>query len=177
MINSSLQFRNERDKIYGLTGMAITLVACDGEKYLVHIDVDAPTASECMQLSPEFGIKGNPRMSARIVWNQAVSDLRLTASLAVGNIMCRRVLLDHRDVRADDLNAVQTALRSDAMAHCGLDNDEADAMLDSIYSYVRRLFAHSGIRQVAHSFASHLAERRLLSGTETVEILASLGLQ
>ena len=34
MDHTSLRYTDERDKTYGLAGMAITLVAIDGEKYL-----------------------------------------------------------------------------------------------------------------------------------------------
>ena len=35
MNDSSLRYSDERDKTYGIAGMAITIVALDGEKYQI----------------------------------------------------------------------------------------------------------------------------------------------
>lgn len=175
MDHSNLRYTDERDKIYGLAGMAITLVALDGEKYLCEISLDAP-AGESIVMSHDYGFKGNPRMSARIVWKQTLADLRMTASMTLGNIVCRRYVLGHRGVADDDINPVREAVRADASDHCGLDNDESDRLFDGCLSYVQRVFRHPGVQEVAHSFADHIGRRRTLSGAEAIEILSSLGL-
>lgn len=175
MNETTLSYNGERDKVYGLTGMAVTLVALDGEKYLYGIDIDAP-AYQALQLGGGFGLKGNPRMSARILWEQAVGELRLHTSMALGNIVCRRYILGHTDISDTDIEPIRQAVHDDASAYCSLDDDEAERLFGSCLDYARRLFRHSGVQQVVHSFAGRLSERRCLSGAETVEILASLGL-
>lgn len=40
MYESSLRYADERDKSYGIAGMTITLVACDGEESLAEIHLD-----------------------------------------------------------------------------------------------------------------------------------------
>ncbi len=89
MNEPSLRYTDERDKSYGIAGMAITLVACDGEHLLAEIHLDAEPG-ECMVMTHDFGFKGNPRMSAKIVWEQTLKDLRITTSMALGNLACRR---------------------------------------------------------------------------------------
>ena len=66
---TSLHYTDDRDMAYGVAGMTITLVALDGEEYFAGIDLDAP-AGEQMLMSHDFGFKGNPRMSAKIVWER-----------------------------------------------------------------------------------------------------------
>lgn len=176
MNHSHLSYRNERDKTYGVTGMAITLVALDGEQYLSYINLDAEP-SECLEMSHDFAFRGNPRMSAKIVWEQTLKDLRLSTSLALGNLACRRYVLDHDSISRIEAASLRDAMRGDAGEHCGLDSDEADRLFDSCLSYVDRIFSHSGIHNVAHSFASTLTERRSLSANEAIELLASLGLR
>lgn len=175
MNHSTLRYSDERDKIYGLAGMAITLVAIDGEKYLCEIRLDAP-AGENIVMSHDYGFKGNPRMSARIVWQQTLDDLRMSTSMALGNIACRRYVLGHRGLAGDDIAPVREAVRLDGLEHCGLDGDEADRLFESCLSYVQRIFRHSGVQEVAHTFAGHIGRRRTLSGAEAIEILSSLGL-
>lgn len=175
MNHSSLKYADERDKIYGLAGMAITLVALDGEKYLCEIRLDAP-ADKSFVMSHDYGFTGNPRMSARIVWEQTLSDLRMTASMALGNIACRRYVLGHRAIDDNDIVAVREAVRLDAGEHCSLDTDEADSLFNTSLNYVQRIFRHSGVQEIAHTFAGHIGRRRTMSGAEAVEILHSLGL-
>lgn len=177
MNNPTLRYADERDKCYGLTGMAITMVACDGEEYLTEINLDAADDSLSLVLGHDYGLKANPRISARIVWEQTLADLKLTTSLTLGNIACRRYVLGHRDIDRADIDAVRSAVRTDGNTHCGLDTDEADRLFESSLGYVLRIFRHAGIAEVAHSFAGTLARRRTLSGPEAVEILASLGLR
>lgn len=174
--HNRLSYSDERDKTYGMAGMAITLVVLDGTNYLAHIDLDADAGS-CVEMSHEFGFKGNPRMSAKIIWEQTLRDLRLTASMALGNVTCRRYLLDRRTLSSDDIHSLRYALRQDATEHCGLEKDETDRLFDSCMSYVDRIFSTHGIDDIAAAFASELASRRSMSGAEVAELLAHLGLQ
>ena len=41
-----LKYRDERDKTYGLTGMAIAMVMADGEDMLMQVSLDAPAGEE-----------------------------------------------------------------------------------------------------------------------------------
>lgn len=161
---------------YGVAGMTITLVALDGEEYFSGIDLDAPSG-EHLIMSHDYGIKGNPRMSAKIVWEQTLSELRLAASLALGNLTCRRYLLAHMAVRPAELDAIRDALRHDASQHLDMEKDEADHIFDNSRQYADRLFRHQGVADIAHSFAGKLIDKHQMSASEALEILSSLGLQ
>ncbi len=176
MNDSSLRYSDERDKTYGIAGMAITIVALDGEKYLSGISLDAEPG-EHIAMSYDYGMRGNPRISAKIIWEQAVNDLRLSTSMVLGNIACRRYVLGHRPLGSADTEVIRLAVRSEAGTHCELDNDEADRLFDGCLSYVLRIFRHPGIQEVAHSFCGRLAQRRSMSGAEVTELLSSLGLR
>lgn len=178
MMNShnSLSYSDERDKSYGIAGMAITLVVLDGENYLSRVDLDADAGS-CIEMSHEFGFKGNPRMSAKIIWEQTLRDLRLTASMALGNVACRRYVLGHRALSAADTRSLRDALCQDASEHCGLENDETERLFDSCLAYVDRIFRTRGVSEIADAFAKELSSRRNMSGSEVSEILSQLGLQ
>lgn len=176
MTPTSLHYTDDRDMAYGVAGMTITLVALDGEEYFDGIDLDAP-AGEQILMSHEFGIKGNPRMSAKIVWEQTLRELRLAASLALGNLTCRRYLLAHMAVRPAELDAMRDAMRHDAHYHLDMDDDETDRIFDSCRQYADRLFRHQGVADIAHSFAGKLIEKHRMSASEAIEILSSLGLQ
>lgn len=172
----SLSYSDENDKAYGIAGMTVTLVALDGEEYLAEISLDAP-AGETMRMSTAYGLKGNPRMSAKILWEQAVRELRLTTSMALGNLVCRRYLVDRTGVSRSETDALRKAVRTEAQDHCELDSDEADNLFDNCLSYVDRLFRHSGVQQVTHSFADNVMRRRTMSAAEAFELLSQLGMR
>lgn len=176
MTPNTLQYSDDRDKAYGVAGMTITLVALDGEDYFSGIDLDAP-AGEHIIMSHDYGFRGNPRMSAKVVWEQIMRELRITASLALGNLTCRRYLLAHRGLANDELSALRDALRYDANEHLDMDKDEADRLFESCRQYADRLFRHQGVVGIAHTFAGRLADKHRMSAAEAIEILASLGLQ
>ncbi len=176
MDNNSLSYTDDRDKAYGITGMTITLVACDGEHLLSQIDLDA-APGETMAMTHAYGFRGNPRMSAKIVWSQTLGDLRTTASMALGNLACRRYVLAHRRLNRAEADALRDVIRGEAMEHCALEADEADALFDECLRFVDGIFTHSRVHDLAHSFAAELSERRNMSAGEAFELLQRLGLR
>lgn len=171
----NLSYSDETDKLYGISGMAITLVACNGEDLLSEVRVDAPAGAN-MVMSHDFAFNGNPRMSAKIVWAQAMKDLRAVTSMTLGNIVCRRRLLRGTPVEDQLIAGLRDLVRGECADQCGLDRDEADALFGACHSYVERLFAHGAVCAMARRLAERLDERRTLSGTELVEYLDSMGL-
>lgn len=172
----SLRYSDERDKIYGIAGMAITLVACDEEDILSGINIDAEPG-ECLELSNECALKGNPLLSAKIVWTQSVKDLKTITTLALGNIACRRYVLSHRSLSSNDTHDLRHAVRTEALEYCALDADEADNLFNNCMSYVDRIFRHSGVHDIAHSFAETLKTKRTMTAVEVIDLLAQLGLR
>lgn len=172
----SLRYIDERDKSYGIAGMTITLVACDAANLLSEIHLDAEPG-ECMVMTHDFGLKGNPRMSAKLLWEQTVSDLRTTTSMALGNIACRRYVKEQRRLSDRDTEPIREAVRGEALEHCELDRDEADSLFSHCLTFVDRVFRHATVQDAAHSFAAELAQRRSMSVNEAIELLARMGLR
>lgn len=174
---NTISYTSERDRAYGITGMAVTVVALENGAILDSIDLDAAEASECLRLAPHFEMRINPRMSAKVLWEQTLSDLSLSVSMALGNLYCRRYVLDRRAPSATETETIRQALGLDAGSHLELDADEIDALFAKCSAYAQRLFRHSGVVELSHSFASRLLDRRRFTGTEAVELLAQLGLR
>ncbi|MDE6526802.1 MAG: hypothetical protein K2L75_06060 [Muribaculaceae bacterium] len=174
--DSLLRYADERDKSYGIAGMTITPGGGRADDLLAEINLDAEPA-DALVMSHDFGFRGNPRMSAKIVWSQALDELRTTTSMALGNIVCRRYVLARRGLSKEDTEAIRSAVRSEAAAHCSLDTDEADALFERALATVDRIFRHSVVHDAARQFANELSARRSMSAHEAVELLASFGLR
>ena len=174
--DSVLRYADERDKTFGIAGMTITLVACRDEEFLAEIRLDAEPG-ETMVMKHDSGMRANPRMSAKIIWTQALDELRTTTSMALGNIVCRRYVMARRGLTPADTTPIREAVRSEGLTHCSLEQDEADALFERCLSTVDRIFRHSAVHQVAAAFADELSARRTMSAREAIELLSSLGLR
>lgn len=171
-----MRYSDERDKAYGLAGAVITVVMTDRARSIADINLDA-APGECVTMSHDFGFKGNPRMSAKIVWEQAVDDLGVLLSMVLGNLACRRYLLSGRDIDPAEITAVRTAFREEACDNCGLDADEADRLFNRSLAYVNRVFSYPAIPDIARAFAENLAECRSLSIAEALDYLSDWGIR
>lgn len=176
MKEPKLRYSDERDKTYGITGMTITLVALDGEDYLSEIHLDSEPG-ESMVMSHDFGLRGNPRMSAKIVWEQTLKELRMTTSMALGNLACRRYVLAHTGMTPAETAGIRDAVVEEGREFCALDEDECRNLFDSCFNYVDRIFRQAAIAGVADSFAGELSKRRSMTASEAIELLAHLGLR
>ena len=176
MKEPELRYSDERDKTYGIAGMTITLVALDGEDFLSEIHLDSEPG-ECMVMSHEFGLRGNPRMSAKIVWEQMLRELRMTTSMALGNLACRRYILAHTGMTKAETDGIRKVVAEEGREYCALDEGECRSLFDSCYSYVDRIFRHAAIGGVVDSFAGELTKRRSMTASEAIELLAHLGLR
>lgn len=172
---SALNYSDGHDKSFGLAGMAITLVACDGQELLIGIDMD-DTDGRSLLMSPEFTAKGNPRMSAKLVWTQSLEHFKLATSMILGNLMCRHYILRHKALASDIADMLRSLARNEADELCALETDEADAIFNNCYNYVDRLFNHPGVRSIAEEFAEELRSRRNISASEIFDFLSRRGL-
>lgn len=172
-MDKKLKYRDERDKTYGLTGMAIAMVMADGEDMLMHISLDAP-AGESIGFTPDFYFQGNPRYSAKLAWNQMLKQLSLATGMLVGNVMCRSYILDRKRLNADIVDQLKQLVRSQGSESCSLDNDEADNLFNRNYNYFDRVFTHQAVAAIARNFADELQRRRKFSMQEVLEQLRDL---
>lgn len=170
---TELRYSDERDKRYGITGMAITLVVWDADDILSAIDLDVDN-DDNLQFIPTFYFAGNPRIPAKASWQHIYRHYTTSIGMSIGNIMCRSHLLDNStpcDTLRDSLLGLA---RQEGSQACTLDDDEVQRVFDKAYSYLDRIFSHSGVQQIAHTFADTLATRRRMSRADVLEALASL---
>lgn len=165
---ATLKYTDDDDRCYGLTGMAMGVVIWDCEELLASIDLDAP-ADAMMEFTPQYYFAGNPRLSARLAWNQIVEHYRLSMGLMMANVLCRRYVHDHADVDAPTLDLMKEYLLEEGRDTCSLDDDEINTLFNKQLSYLHRLFSHSGVQRVAADFAADLKHRRRMSIAEIIE--------
>lgn len=168
-----LKYKDETDKSLGIAGMAISLVACDCENFLAAVSLD--DGDESIEMAQEFFFNGNPRISAKIAWNEILRQFQVTTGLLLGNVLCRAFSAGH-DVDDDVMQAVHDMIFDAGRTHCSLDDDELDALYRKEYVYYRRMFSHPQVTGIARDFASTLRLHRRMSAGEVIENLRRLSL-
>ena len=174
MENDKLKYADERDKSYGIAGMAIAVVAYDSESMLASVSMDAEPGY-AVEFGSEFYFSGNPRLSAKIAWTEIIKHFRLATGLLVANAMSRHYVQHRRRLPADVVDALRRAVQE-----CGsddetqLDADEIDVVLEKNMDFFDRLFQMSAVHEVTHALADELVRRRTFSAAEVVDRLAPM---
>lgn len=174
-MNSRLSYIDEKDKSYGLAGMAISLVALDGEEFLNGMSIDAPVG-EGVDLSQNFYFIGNPRFSAKIAWNEMLKHLHLSSGMVISNVMCRNYVQHRHKLSSELIEALKEFIREEAKENCSLDEDESDMLFEKSLRYFDRLFSYSRVHDIAHEFAETIVKQRRLSSREIIEQLSQLSM-
>lgn len=171
----NLSYRNEDDKCYGATGMAVAVVVFDGEDKLSALDLDAET-DKLIEFSDDFYFSGNPGLSAKAAWNHILKNFNLVIALTIGNVMCRHLVLDHTAVTSEIKKVLSECVSEEGKRWCALEDDELMRLFEKNYTYLFRVFNHRGVQEVVHDFAGVLKRRRHMSRLDIIEQLRALSM-
>ena len=173
MENSPLKYKDETDRAYGLTGMTISMMVWDGEDMLSGVNLDA-NPGDGLEVTPDFHFSGNPRLSARLAWQQMVKQFELNTAMLLGNAVCRARVGSGKQIPAS-VNALMRALvRDEGKSMCSLDDDEIGHVYDKTMRYLDQIFTYDAVVRIAHRFAADLQRHRRLSAAEVLDRLADL---
>lgn len=174
-MNSRLRYVDEKDRSYGLAGVAISLVTLEGAEFLSNMSIDAPTG-EGVQLSQDFYFIGNPRMSAKIAWNEILKHVQLSSGMVISNVMCRNYVQHHRKLSSDLIRTLKDFIKEEARESCSLDDDESEILSDKLIKYFDRVFSYSQVHDLAHEFADTIVNQRQLTAREVIDQLGRLSM-
>ena len=169
----SLSYKNEDDKCYGATGMAVGMVVLDGEKMLAAVSLDAEPG-DIIEYTDEFFFSGNPGLSAKTAWAHIVNNYNLSVGLLIANVMCRSLVLNSEPVTPDIKEHLRHQAVDEGTEWCSLEEDEINRLFDKNYSYMMRVFNHRGVQSIVHDFARTLKDHRRMTRFEVLEQLRAL---
>lgn len=171
--DTMLSYKNENDRCYGATGMAIGLVVFDGEDMLAGVSLDAP-AHAMMDMAQDFFFAGNPSLSAKAAWTRMVRNFNLMAAMMISNVMCRRIVLEESMIDSEMREFLRSTILREAADNCSLEDDEANRLFEKDYNFLHKVFNHRGVQDVAHDFARKLSQARTFTRAEMLEELRGL---
>lgn len=170
-----LKYNDERDRSYGLTGVAISLMVLDAEDYLDNITMDAPVGSS-VEFSHDFFCFNSPAFSAKSAWNERLKHFQVIAGMVIANLMCRNYVQHRRKLSSDTIKSLRNFVREEGESVCSLEKDEADEVFDRSVSYFDRLFSYARVHDIANEFAGNLVAQRTVSAQEVIERLRQLSM-
>ena len=173
-MSTTIKYTSAADTSLGLTGMALTIVALDGENYFSEVSLERGPGMG-FGFSHDFYFRPNPRLSAKINWTELLRQLRLSSSLTLGNVMCRSYVGNRRRLDRETVEQLRQLIRDLADEECQLEADEADNLFESSYSYLDRLFSSPRVHEVARAFSSELTRRRTMTAPDALDLLRQLG--
>lgn len=170
-----LSYKDERDKCYGATGMAMGVVIFDGEDMLAAVDIDGDPSST-LEFVADYYFSGNPRVSAKVAWNKILHNYNLSMGVSLANVLCRSLVMENHEIENDVVDQLRQLMIEEGHQSCSLDDDEINHIFDKNFSYLHRIFAHRGVQSVAHDFADTLLKSRRMSRSEVIEHLRALNM-
>lgn len=158
---TSLAYRNEDDRAYGLAGMIITLSAFDALE-LVH-SVSLDSEGPMVRFSEEYYHLLSPTLSPKSVWEAMRRNFYITSAMVVGNVMARGVVRDGGDVPAELLESIQRTMEQEGAESLDLEADEVVTLYRHLLRRNAQLFHNPRLHPKVRNLSRRLALLRELS--------------
>ena len=171
-MRKKITYQDECDRSYGLTGMAISLAVFNNGEKIMDIDIDR--SPEPIGLAHDFFFSGNPRCSAKMVWDEMAENFHLALAMAIGNLLSRKLVHNLDVFNEDDERELKAIAINEGAESCGLERDEVNLIWEKDLNYLRKVFQHPSIQRVVQDMASEIQKRRIISRQEINEILSVL---
>ena len=172
MTNDAIKYTDETDKIFGLAGMAISLMVWDADALLGHVYV-AARPDYALHLAPELDL--SPPASFEAMWTHNLRRFEIVSAMLVANVACRHLVNRHvGSLPADVDSALRRFIIEEGESLCQLQEDESLRAYSKAMNYCRRLFTHNAVASMASQFSQLILERRRLSSSEIFQFLEPL---
>ncbi len=168
-----MKYRDEEDKCYGVTGMAIGLTIFEADDLFNSITIDAE-GLDCISFTPEYYFTGNPAISARNAWKSVLEHYQLTSGLVIADAMCRRMFRDRGSMDKALRKSLYEAIAEEGKNSCQLEDDEVEQIFEKSYRYLMKLLSNYQVQDIVQDFAKELKRRRIMTQHEVAEELRLL---
>lgn len=169
------KYKDEQDKCYGLTGIAMSIVIWDVENIVSDIYLGSDEVCS-IKYTPQLKLDGNAGISLQNAWNKDVEDFRIAMGMILSNVLCRTYVLQHKFINHKTKQHIFDYFIEEGKRQCDLERDEVEELLSKNFEYLNRIFSHPQIQDIAHDFARLLTQRRHLTQSEIVAALQPLNM-
>jgi hypothetical protein len=171
--NEDMKYRDEDDKCYGLTGMAIGLTIFEAEDLFSEISLDGE-GLDCITFTPAYYFPENPIIEPKDTWQHTLSRYQMTSALVIADAMCRTIFHDHKAIDRDLRGRLYEVISLEGKESCQLEDDEVQRLFDKTYRYLQKLLTNSQVQDVVKDFAGQLKKSRRMAQQDVAELLRVL---
>lgn len=172
--NLTLRYLNEDDRAYGLAGMVISLAHLNAINRVAAISLDAD--GPMVEFSHEYYFCGSPSISPKATWDNLVSNLHLTTSMVVSNLLARSLVRLKEEAPGELFNEIYSEVEKEGIDTCALEADEVKTLYNNALSRSVRIFRNPRVHPAIDELAHILSIKRSLSGREIFDELRLLEL-
>lgn len=174
-MENRLKYRDDNDKSYGATGMAISLVVLEGDEMMVGLNLDS-SPGDMMDMHSSFYFAGNPGLSAKSAWQQMKQNFGFSVAMLIGNVMSRWMVQDQKMIEPEIRTILTERAVQEGIESLGLESDEIRELFNQEYAYLFKVFNHNKLQPIVHNFAENVRQRRSMSRMEIIDLLRSLNM-
>lgn len=168
-----MKYCDEKDKCYGVVGMAVGLNVWEAESLFTSINLDAQ-GFDCIDFTYEYFFSGAPSVSPKASWEHQIKMFKILMGITLSNVMCRRMVGKHANLQSNEKRELLKMLSEQGLEDYSLSESECEAIFNKSYNYLTRLYSHYQVQEMVEDFANKLAAKRRMSACEVNEALSIL---
>ncbi|MDD2961203.1 MAG: hypothetical protein PHR45_03855 [Muribaculaceae bacterium] len=168
-----MKYSDEKDKCYGVVGMAIGLNVWDAEDLFSSITIDAD-GYDCIDFTHEYYFTGTPTISPKASWQHQLKIYKIMMGITISNVMCRCMVGDGKQLNRGDKEELLSIFIEQGDEEYSLSKEECVAIFDKSYNYLLKLYSHYQVKSMVKEFVDKLAQKRKMSSCEVQEAIALL---
>lgn len=167
-----LKYRDEKDKSYGIVGMAIAMRVWNADDMYGSVNIDAD-GFECVRFAGEYYYtSAADGISPRSAFHHSVKIFKMMMGMALSNAMCRSMVLEGKQLDAKDSKELLDVFSAEGETQYAITPDECNAIFKKSYNYLNRLYNYQQVHSLVKSLSDALIEKRELSQHEIAEFLS-----
>ena len=169
----TLKYKDEKDRAYGLGGMAVCMVMMDNENFIDSVDLDAP-ADNGLVFSPDFFYARNPNVSAKVVWRQKSTQFETIAGMLISNLLSRALVREKTEISRELSDLLLSHLKEEGSESCSLEEDEVKDIYYKTYNFFHRVFSHQQVGMIMDEFVDVIMKNRRMNHDSLMQSFSRL---
>ena len=167
----NLKYVDDKDKSYGLAGIAVSLFIYESDEFISSLSLDS---EDEICFVPEFYVAANTDFSPKSVWAYRLKQYEMFIAMTCGNYLCRQLVLNKKSVDPFAKAELRKIIVEEGKNVCCLGDDEIDGIFNKGYFNMQKVFSHPGVQTVVNNFADKLENQRELSHDDIMTLFHSL---
>ena len=159
-----IKYSNEKDKCYGVVGMAVGMTIWNAEEMFIEVSLDE-SGFDCLSFTRDFLFIGDPAISPTVSWQHRLNNFRIMMGITISNVLCRSMVLHKRQFDVEDKQQLIKAFVEMGDAEYSLSESECMGYFNKSFDYLVQVYNNRRMQQKVKEIAKVLSkERKMCAG-------------